>query len=317
VSNRLPLKKKKKMNYKQMLQHMNEKIPSGATRELAQTVIHTVASSNPVFQLSIGDRSNDGNYPLMFVFKGYASIKDLVLSLADSDVIKPTVAILPQTTGQVVLNVMIPETPKMRRAAIQKPNMTIDPLKRKKLIFFSNHDHSNFLKIVKYCLNMSRTQKSVGFNVMDDPDKNLFTVSCTNVSSMDLEYLHCLLQEIEPRWVDSVEIYTGTDVDPHLFDITLKHSSDTVRRGADVDACDEAEEDNPGVEYEDENYDDDDDDDDDNNESQDIDQGRAETVKRSHISTRNHLGKTMSSSKKIAKKKSSSGFMAGLKSLFQ
>jgi len=277
--------------WKKLLDSMNNEIESPTVRELAQTVVHTIASENQDrWRLTIPPKGANEYHTLIFTFQQSMKLREFTDSLSENDIMKATVCVPSTDPRNVILTLLIRDNPLMKRIPIEWPDLPIEAIQRKKLVFMSDVDHETFQIIIKYAINLSQNQNRVVFNVHNFPEQNTFTISCVGVATMDLEYLYCLMRDIGPRKLVDVQFFAAdaSTSTTSSLDITLLHSTSNAINDDD----------------------DDDNDDDDNKDGND----NAER----HRKRRSALTSTQANGSGISKKqKPKPGFIDKIRALFQ
>jgi len=240
-----PWKQMDATTWKKLLDCMNNEIQSPTVRELAQTVVHTIASENPLFTLSIPPKGANEYHTLTFTLQQSMKLLEFTNSLSENDIMKATVCVPSTDPSKVILTILIRDNPSMKRTPIEWPDLPIEAIQRKKLVFMSEIDHQTFQIIIKYAINLSQNQNRVVFNVHNFPEKNMFTVSCVGVTTMDLEYLYCLIDDIGSKALVDVQFFGADAASSTLssLDITLTHST-SASAVNDIDEIDNDDDNN-------------------------------------------------------------------------
>jgi len=242
--------------WQRLLKAINDQIPDKPDRAKAQIILTEVFKSYKDFGLEIRTPEKCDFHELIFVFKKYISLKQLILlfqTLVRGSVTAVVDPVVPDRVRIVLKLIKNATETDADDAKKSKPRLDI-PVDEdiKSRLWMSNEDRENFDVVASYGINIGPNQCKVEFNVLDK-DSSEFIVVCNHVSEIDLSHYYWMMKDIGINNVVAIELLSANSAfqKPCSLDVTLKHI------GSPPDARQEEEDDEQEEMEDDEDRDDD------------------------------------------------------------
>lgn len=211
--------------WQRIITRVGEVISNKSAYDRAQNIIHLIKSTNETFLLK-PEAANDGScYLLIFCFKDYAILKNLMIKMKDMGVMSAVMESGDVKKQEIKLTIKL-VADLDTKISPYTPVFNVAPAKITRPVIMSTTDADNFRIITKYAINISPSQDKVEFRIHNNEKQNTFVISCVGVNLFDLYHFAAMISEIGPEVVHRVDYVSAGQTNPsamYSLDVTLKH----------------------------------------------------------------------------------------------